>query len=286
MADKDDADPASATKAPSPQFTTTSISTFASVNKPSAPTTPSVSNPPKIPPANTPRSNGVPAKPSAESQPMTATSSSSSHPPDQQNGNGAEGIGASPYGTRSRNRNGNSRPNYAEDRDPDMDFEYTASKKALAAALPASMHANDVDKSSGSNTRRSSNTIIAAPTAATKAVPSNASKDNLPGMSSFSVNPEMSNVVAAPALSRKRKAPGAGPVNNGPSATPQLPITAPSRRTASAAMANSGRAANLMTFESCRGHLKNGKLRADDGTILSIDGKHKPPRSPQILLVI
>ena len=33
-----------------------------------------------------------------------------------------------------------------------------------------------------------------------------------------------------------------------------------------------------MTFESCQGYLKNGKLKADDGTILAVNGRWNLPR--------
>ena len=274
MADKD-ADAASATQAASTQLNTTHVFTFSTVNNPPLPTAASVSTISKTPPQGTTRMNGVSAKrSSAESQPMSATSSSSSNPVEQRNGNPVEGNGTSPYGTRSRNRNGHSRPNYAEDRDPDMDFEFTSNKKGSAAASQPPAHVNDIDKSGGSNTRRSSNPMSSALLQSSKILPPNVSKDTLPGMSSFPLNPEMPNVASAPAPSRKRKAPGANPTSHASTTTTQTPSAVPSRRTASGAAAvASGRAVNLMTFENCRGYLKNGKLRADDGTTISVDGQ-------------
>ena len=272
MADND-ADAARATRAPSPQLNATHVFTFSTVNKPPIPHNPSISSTSKTPPQGAARVNGVSAKQSsAESQPMSATSSSSSNPIDQRNGNSVEGSGISPYGTRSRNRNGHSRPNYAEDRDPDMDFDFTTNKKGSATAFQASTHTNDVDKSTGPNSRRSSNPMSNATSQASKVLPSNASKDTLPGMSSFSLNPEVPNVAPSPAPSRKRKAPGATPTSHASSTITQASSAAPSRRTASGAAAAAARAANLMTFENCGGYLKNGKLRADDGTTLNVDG--------------
>ena len=214
------------------------------------------------------RHNGVSSKSALpESQPMTATSSSSSHPPEQTNGATPETNGASPYGTRSRNRTGNSRPNYAEDRDPDMDFEFSANRK------PHAMTFVDKERSSGTNTRRSSNAAIPTPPqATTKAASPSSSRDPLPGMSSFSLSGENGSEHAAPAPSRKRKAPGATPGTQPVATAPSISAAAPMRKATSSAAVLSSRASNLMSFALCRGYLKNGKLKADDGTILSVDG--------------
>ena len=210
-----------------------------------------------------------------ESQPMTATSSSSSSMPSDQHPNNAMDItGASPYGTRSRNRTGNPRPNYAEDREPEMEYELSSTKRSHAgsgSSIPNTTQSGDGDKPSTASTRRSSTTApIALPTT-NKAIPPSVQKDHLPGMSSFSVNPETN--TAPPAPSRKRKAPGAG---LGPSQTSsavtQTPAPGISRRTATAPNLKASRETNLMTFETCQGYLKNGKLKADDGTILAVNG--------------
>ena len=275
MADNDDANPARRSTATSAKNNNTQNSTFASVNKQSAlkPLSQSPTSASSFSCAT--RTNGASASyPPAESHAMTATSSSSSIPTDQPNGNAPETNGASPYGTRSRNRSANTRPNYAEDRDADMDFEYTSTKKAHATAFPAVSQICEADKSSGSNSRRSSNNAPPTATPSAKAVLATASKDHLPGMSSFSINPELPNVTPAPAPSRKRKAPGAAPVNNTPSINVRTTTsTGSSRRAVSTVTGASTRTTNLMTFENCQGYLRNGKLRADDGTVLSVDGK-------------
>ena len=276
MADNDDAAPARQSMAKSPTPHTTQISSFTSINKHPTAKAPPPSAPLTSSPPNATRINGASALHlPAESHPMTATSSSSSLPSDQQNGGTTDTNGASPYGTRSRNRGGNTRPNYAEDRDADLDFDYTSNKKPQAAVLPAAAYISDIDKSSGSNTRRSSNTALPVSTHPAKLTSANASKDNLPGMSSFSVNPESSNLTSTPAPSRKRKAPGAAPVNQTPSVTTHPAATATSRRATSTLGVTPSRTSNLMTFENCQCYLRNGKLRADDGTLLSIDGTCK-----------
>ena len=210
-----------------------------------------------------------------ESQPMTKTSSSSSVAPDQQANNSMDANGASPYGTRSRNRTGNARPNYAEDRELEMDFEWTSSKKTQAAAnstIPSNILPGDNDKPSATNTRRSSTTAPVGPITTNKPVTANPQNNNLPGMSSFSVYPETTTGPTAP--SRKRKAPGIGPVTtHTSSALTQTSVAGISRRVAPPSNASRLRTTNLMTFENCQGYLKNGKLRADDGTTLAVNGE-------------
>lgn len=209
-----------------------------------------------------------------ESQPMTATSSSSSMPPDQQANNSMDATGASPYGTRSRNRTGNPRPNYAEDREVEMEYDWSSTKRLHAGSGPSMAHTTqpgDGDKASAANTRRSSTTLPTAPPTTNKATLPIVQKDHLPGMSSFSVNPEPSTAPTAP--SRKRKAPGNGPTTSHTSpAVTQTPAPGLSRRVVSVSNPKAPRETNLMTFENCRGYLKGGKLKADDGTVLSVNG--------------
>ena len=257
-------DGASTKSISSPPLSTSQTPTFTSVNK----STSSNALLTAKPSTDGLRHNGISSTSALpESQPMTATSSSSSHPPEQTNGVTPETNGASPYGTRSRNRTGNSRPNYAEDRDPDMDFEFSANRK------PHAMTPADKERSSGTNTRRSSNAAVPTPPQAiAKAASPSSSRDPLPGMSSFSLSGENGSEHAAPVPSRKRKAPGATPGTQHVAPTPSTSAAAPIRKASSSAAVLGARASNLMSFASCRGYLKNGKLKADDGTILSVDG--------------
>lgn len=209
-----------------------------------------------------------------ESQPMTATSSSSSMPSDHQVINAMDATGTSPYGTRSRNRTGNPRPNYAEDREVEMEYDWSSTKRPHAGpgpSIPNAAQSGKADKPSAANARRSSTAApIAPPTNNRPAIPT-VQKDQLPGMSSFSVNPEPTTAPSAP--SRKRKAPGNGPVisHTSPAVT-QTPAPAIPRRTAGVPHPKPPRETNLMTFENCQGYLKNGKLKADDGTLLAVNG--------------
>lgn len=261
---------------------------FASINQqpavgpaPPSPRMPSKSPQPDQPPTAEPPVKRAPL----ESIPMTATSSSSSAPTDQQANGAAETNGAAPYGTRSRNRTGSSRPNYAEDREPELEYEWASNKKSRAAAgstIGNSVVAGDNDRSSGANTRRSSYAAPAGPVTAVKGGNLVAPKDHLPGMSSFSVNPEAA--PAPPAPSRKRKAPGSGTAGPQTSSTmTQTPAPGPPRRQTATVASNMVRTANLMTFENSQGYLKNGKLRADDGTLLGVDGEFVRNARPQRL---
>ena len=187
-----------------------------------------------------------------------------------------ETAGASPYGTRSRNRTGNTRPNYAEDREFDIEYEWNPNKKAQSAynvSLPNGSHSGGGDKVSSAMTRRSSATALHGTMPNNKNPTQSMQNSIIPGMSSFSAYSDPSGSAAPPAPSRKRKAPGTG------SATTQVPpaatlSTVPSapRRNGLSPQANRLRPTNLMTFETCQGYLKNGKLKADDGTVLAVNG--------------
>lgn len=224
-------------------------------------------------------STAKPIKP--ESQPMTTTSSSSSLPPDHQANNAMDSNGASPYGTRSRNRTGNPRPNYAEDRELEMDVEWTSSRKsqnAVGSAVPSILPpaSGDSEKPTTATTRRSSIATPVVPTTVNKAMITNTQNNHLPGMSSFSVNPETSMTQTAP--SRKRKAPGSGPtIHHPPSAVSQNSTPTVARRNPPPGNTGRLRTTNLMTFDTCQGYLKGGKLKADDGTVLAVNGMFSRP---------
>lgn len=208
-----------------------------------------------------------------ESQPMTKTSSSSSIPSGMAT-NTADNVGPSPYGTRSRNKAGNARPNYAEDREMDTEYDWAAAKKSQASggAVPLGQaQAGDSDRSTGVNTRRSSNT---APLSATsKAGPAGNAKDGIPGTSSFSLNSEAI-APPLPATSKKRKAPGGGVAASAASQhSGQAASHGTSRRATTTVSSARHRETNMLTFENSQGYLKDGKLKADDGTLLGINGE-------------
>lgn len=203
----------------------------------------------------------------AVSQPMTASTSSSSNPSLKDVTTGT----VSPYGTRSRNRAGASRPNYAEDRETEMEFE----------AQPAVEDDTRKTGRSGAGDSRSASGQDATTIRKGLQVDHNnngqtVSKDYIPGTSTFSANPTAA-VAAQP--SKKRKANGQ-PVPS--SSNTLLPIINPTssvsqtntRRASVATQSATGvRESNMLSFENCAGRLKDGKLVADDGTTLGVNGK-------------
>ena len=223
-----------------------------------------------------PSTKNAPKKSAPHSSQSTTIESSSSMMPAQTT-NPTDTPGPSPYGTRSRNRNGNTRPNYAEDREMDMDYDSAGGKKSQApsgSASSNSLQSSETSQFSTVNTRRSSLTgsgAASGKSTATTAAP----KDYIPGMSSFSLNPEAN--PAPQTQSKKRKAPGGNPTTAASysNITPNTSYPPP-RRTASTVSTVKPRETNMLTFESCQGYLKNEKLKADDGTLLGLNGKRLP----------
>jgi hypothetical protein len=117
----------------------------------------------------------------------------------------------------------------------------------------------------GFSTRRTSATVNGSNATAL-------GKDVIPGTSSFSANPHAGNGFS---LSKKRKQPGSNtttpPVStsNGSYTSTKKFITAAGGSTDS----QKSNERNMMSFNNCRGYLKNGKLKADDGTTLAVNGK-------------
>ncbi|KAL8974731.1 MAG: hypothetical protein Q9197_001023 [Variospora fuerteventurae] len=199
-----------------------------------------------------------------------------------------EHNGPSPYGTRSRrNRTGNARPNYAEDRELDMDYDWApASKKARDSSTSASSTKlqSEEPENFGVNTRRRSLTTAILPTPS-KGSNSATAKDHIPGLSSFSLNPESSEAPQAP--SKKRKAPGALPAAAATTSTVTTAGQSASRKTSKSTTAAGSRSTNMLSFETSHGFLKNGKLTADNGTVLAVNDHVylvcEPPGEPYYL---
>lgn len=210
-----------------------------------------------------------------ESQPMTAGTSSSEvagHDP----ANSSSTTAPAPYGTRSRGRNAAPRPNYAEDRDIDVDLELTTGpssksggSKRSATTSQASNHNNNnssngapaagSDKASGVNTRKGQ--------ATTNGTSAGSGKDAIPGTSTFSANPNAgSNSSSA---SRKRKQPSSGTTS---SDATNAQVSSKKTLTTNPAGPRPQSDSNMMTFEIHGAYLKNGKLKADDGTVLAVNG--------------
>ena len=160
----------------------------------------------------------------------------------------------------------------------DVDYDWGSTRKSnpsSSSAASGSAQAGESDKFLGVSTRRSSTStngsVAAKPVVQAAPMP----KDYIPGMSTFSVNADTSAVSHAP--SKKRKAPGGVPNAANAFAAPAQPSShAASTRRTSAALPSAGasRETNMLSFEYSQGFLKNGKLRADDGTLLGLNGMH------------
>ncbi|KAF1997481.1 hypothetical protein P154DRAFT_441093 [Amniculicola lignicola CBS 123094] len=224
--------------------------------------------------------NGTPSapEPPLQSQPMTATTSASSHASAKE----PKETAAAPYGTRSRNRPGTSRINYAED--VDMDFEMAQASANGAASEPPSRGsvATESGQPVGVGGKKGAGAGQGnAPWGTTGPNPKdNPPNANIPGTSSFAATPQ-----SQPALPPKRRKNAAGHASNGNHANAAAPSQGPTRRANNAvAVASSPRESNMMTFERSGAFLKNGRMEADDGQVLSINDQVylvcEPPGEP------
>lgn len=182
-----------------------------------------------------------------------------------------------PYGTRSRKRTGAARPNYAEDRETDIDDEYTGPSKMHGS--PSTINVTrapltENGKPPGTSTRRTPGTANGnTPAMMNGTTGSTPHKDYIPGMSTFSANPNVA--IPSQPTSKKRKAPGSVPVPTPQQVGHSMPGGGPTVSRRASAGINTGAGAketNLLSFDNCQGYLKNGKLKADDGTALGING--------------
>lgn len=201
-----------------------------------------------------------------DSQPMTASMSSSSDVAG--NDPASNSATPAPYGTRSRGRNGAPRPNYAEDRDIDMELEMSSpaqktggSKRGATSGQNTAngSPAAEQEKTPAGHTRRGQATVNGTNGATT-------SKEAIPGTSTFSANPNAANGGSTASRKRKQPASGTGSASENTSSS--------SKRVFTTAPEGSRRAngSNMMTFETHGAYLKNGKLKADDGTVLAVNG--------------
>ncbi|KJF61048.1 PHD finger and BAH domain-containing protein [Coccidioides immitis RS] len=198
----------------------------------------------------------------SQSQPMTASTSCSSAADTPKQTLSSSTPTPAPYGTRSRNRVGVPRPNYAEDRDLDIDLEPvsnskpTTSKKAASASHTTSRTspAASIEKNGGVSTRGTRN-------AAGNHL--STTKEAIPGTSTFSANPNATNG------SKKRKQPGSNTTVQGSSTPTSTSATSRKFIVPASKLPEMAAPTNMMTFNNSKGCLKNGKLKADDGTVLA-----------------
>ena len=175
--------------------------------------------------------------------------------------------GPSPYGTRSRNRTGSSRPNYAEDREPEVDYELTSNKKYHASNNTISTKVVD-EKPPGLGGRRAASNPAGSNG---HKVTNNATalRDHIPGMSSFSLNVNHDTGGSQPAKKRKTHGGnGQKAMQAGLGYTQALDF----RPQYASPLVNHQRSNNVYSFESSKACLRNGKLHADDGTTFEPNG--------------
>lgn len=207
----------------------------------------------------------------ATSQPMTASSSTSSNIPSKDAPNGAV---APTYGTRSRNRGAQSRVNYSEETPLDAELE--------AAVIPKDENQNPRKRKGASEAHSRSNSM--QPTQAmggskrANAQPADTNgaahepakeKTQIPGTMTFSIN-QPAPAPAQPVKKRKMKADKESKDANGIHLTPTkngngTPIPRINQAT--------GKESAMLSFDNTGARLKDGKLTADDDTVLGVNGK-------------
>ncbi len=182
-----------------------------------------------------------------------------------------DGNSAVPYGTRSRNRTGGTRINYAEDKELDHMIEASGkitkpvSTKPAHTPTPNDFEAMDHDRNVDTAARRGFTAVNTTSPAPNGTMP--AMKDPIPGTSTFSANP---NANGAAPQSKKRKQPGSSTTVAAPAVAS---TSAPKLRGGNAYQARQHVETNMMTFEGCGARLNaKRELRADDGTVLSVNG--------------
>jgi len=197
-------------------------------------------------------------------------SKASSKEPDQ------NGEALSSYGTRSRGRPGRSRPNYAED--TEMDFEMGAAATNGNASDPPSRnsmapengHSASVGGKKGSASAQGNASWGNSGTNTKETAPN----PHISGTSATAASTQSSTPQPQPATKRRKNAAANGA--NGSHASAAAPSQAGAKRGSHASAmvaANSARETNMMTFENTGAFLKDGHLEADDGQILSVNGK-------------
>ncbi|KAH8157728.1 hypothetical protein CIB48_g10515 [Xylaria polymorpha] len=201
-------------------------------------------------------------------------------------------AGPSPYGTRSRNR-GQARPNYAEDLDVEMEDAFPEKKeeepkKGMRQANAATNGTGDANKATVSSSRKGA-----------AADDSKTTSSHTTSKDAHSTAPATANATGpttSSSTSKKRKATTQATTNNvhsqtsTPTPTPSTSLVTGTRRGAAhgAAHANTGyRETNMLSFEKCGGIPKNGKMIADDGTVLEANDHVylvcEPPGEPYYL---
>ncbi|GKT42202.1 E3 ubiquitin-protein ligase SNT2 [Colletotrichum spaethianum] len=221
------------------------------------------------------------------SQPMAKSSSTVSDPAVKDAGIEA----ANPYGTRSRNRNGSSRPNYAEDKDLDVDMYDYAPEKKDQESKKSARHSNVSATSAQEGARANGSTRKALPSDDAKPVaPQNGAKDVQPANPPPVTQPSTLTNSTQPSKKRKAASHAATATSQAQSSTATSSSgagTGASRKTASGPYASSYAETNMLSFENSGAVPRDGKLVADDGTVLAPNDNVylvcEPPGEPYYL---
>lgn len=180
---------------------------------------------------------------------------------------------AAPYGTRSRNRTGSSRPNYAEDRDYDVEmYDYSHDKNNGGDPKKSSSRQSTLAAAtSGEVTRGSVSSRKASGDDTKGGMSQNGSKEATPnGFTGSSQATQALN--GATQASKKRKAATAAQQANTNAASGS------SRRTVTISTKNSTASpwpeTNMLSFTNKSARTQNGRVTADDGTVLEANGTY------------
>ncbi|APA09201.1 hypothetical protein sscle_04g039710 [Sclerotinia sclerotiorum 1980 UF-70] len=215
----------------------------------------------------------------SESHPVTATNATSSNRPNKDAG--ASGMGGAAYGTRSRNRTSASRINYAEDKEMDVDIEIAAQEKEVRKAARVNDSRSSTSTDNGSSTAATKKTVASElePVATTQ----NNNKEPIPGTSTFSANPS----VPTTQNSKKKKPPAQTAAVAASSSSQNVVQNGSLVHTTTPRASMAMHESNMLSFDNCGARLKDGKLVADDGTVLSVNDHVylvcEPPGEPYYL---
>ncbi|PKS12029.1 hypothetical protein jhhlp_001325 [Lomentospora prolificans] len=184
----------------------------------------------------------------------------------------ADTSSSSPYGTRSRNRTGNSRPNYAEDKDMDLDFDYYPPKKETE--LKKSTRQNSASAVAPLEPPRTGGPSRKSGAEETKDAASQNGTREQNSTPQTAPNHGANGTGASQSSSKKRKSTAqSGNSTPAHSTTQSASASGPSKRLASqSASHHSGTSfadTNMLSFSNCNATPKDGKLVADDGTVLA-----------------
>ncbi|KAI8632055.1 hypothetical protein F5Y19DRAFT_472940 [Xylariaceae sp. FL1651] len=201
-------------------------------------------------------------------------------------------AGPSPYGTRSRNR-GQARPNYAEDKDLDVDMEDAFPDKKEDEPKKAVRQTSAVTNSTG-DANKVTMSISRKGAAADDSKTTNSHTTTKDTHLTASATANATGPAASSGPSKKRKATTQTTTNNvhsqASTPTPSTSTATATRRNTAQAVTHTGagyKETNMLSFEKYGATPKDGKMVADDGTVLEANDHVylvcEPPGEPYYL---